>query len=298
VGSARRVRGYLFGAVDLVRRIALFSHTVDWPGVRQEAEDVLAGASCYADTHALIRSVLLRAGGRHSQLTVPGQSRVLSPQVLAAVGPPVPTGRVVDTVGYLRLPRLSGSVRRRREYVRTGGLLLAELAAARPTGWIVDLRANTGGSMWPMLAVAAPLLPEGELGYFLLPGGAQRSWSLADGRVRLAGRQMARSRGPRSVPDPGPLVVLTGNHTASAGEAVAVAFSARPEVRVIGLPTRGLTSGNETRVLRDGTRMHITGSFYADHRRRRITGSLGVDEEASGEAALAAAVSWVRGRQG
>ena len=36
-------------------------------------------------------------------------------------------------------------------------------------GWIVDLRGNGGGNMWPMLAGIGPILGEGIAGYFIDP---------------------------------------------------------------------------------------------------------------------------------
>ncbi|MGH3274193.1 MAG: S41 family peptidase [Streptosporangiaceae bacterium] len=47
--------------------------------------------------------------------------------------------------------------------------------------------------------------------------------------------------------------------TASDGEAMAIAFRSQPGVRVIGTPTAGFTTGNRTYLLRDGTRLCITG---------------------------------------
>ena len=47
----------------------------------------------------------------------------------------------------------------------------AELA-----GWIVDLRGNTGGNMWPMLAGFGPVLGEGTAGFFIDPDGVGVPW--------------------------------------------------------------------------------------------------------------------------
>lgn len=47
-------------------------------------------------------------------------------------------------------------------YVRTGIALVADLDEQDPSGWIVDLRGNAGGNMFPMLTVVAPLLGNGE----------------------------------------------------------------------------------------------------------------------------------------
>ncbi len=294
MGGDRRVRAYLTDALDLVERTALFRDSVDWDAVRGDAEKVLVAADSCADTHEFLTDVLKRAGGRHSGLTPPGHT--LSATVIAALGPALPTGRVVDAVGYLRVPRQSGGPRAVRGYVRTGGQVLAELAAARPGGWIVDLRANVGGNMWPMLAVAAPLLPDGVLGHFEFPDSRYQAWSVDRGRVRLDGRQMARSSGPLAPGGVVPTAVLLSKHTASAGEAVALAFTAHPRVRLIGAPTAGLTTANLAHALPDGTRMRVTGSYYADHERRRITGPIPVDERTADgdrEAPIAAALSWI-----
>ncbi|HEY3748883.1 MAG TPA: S41 family peptidase [Pseudonocardiaceae bacterium] len=277
-------RADLLDALDVIERTALFSDTVDWAAVRGDAETV-------PDAHAFLTTVLKQAGGRHSHLTPPGPPRSLPPKVVAALGPPLPTGELIETVGYLRLPRLSGGLRRARDYVRTGGRVLDGLVAAHPSAWIVDLRANTGGNMWPMLAVAATLLPDGVLGHFGLPDGSYLVWSLNRGRLRLDGKRMARSHSPAHQGGDVPIAVLVSRHTASAGEAVAVAFAGLPTVRLIGAPTAGFTTGNSTHVLRDGTRLHISGSYYADRDRRRIDGPVPVDINA--DAALDAALSWI-----
>ena len=151
--------------------------------------------------------------------------------------------------------------------------------------------------MWPMLAATAALLPDGVLGYFVLPGARQLAWSADGGRVRLDGRQMARARHPLTRAGPAPVAVLTSGRTASAGEAVAVAFGGLDRTCLIGQPTAGFTSGNETHVLRDGTRLHITGSFYADRNRRIFTCPIPVDRHLADRdrgAPLAAALSWIR----
>ena len=302
----RRLHAYVHDALDAIQRTALFSDAVNWDDVRGQACSVLTDASCYTDTHAFLATVLRQAGGRHSHLTTPQlpQQRELSPRFAAALGPPVPTGHLIETgpvpVGYLRLPRLSGSLARRRRYLAAGAGVLNVLMPTRPRGWIVDLRANIGGNMWPMLAVAAPLLPTTVLGHFQLPDASYQTWSQHGGWIRLDGKPMARSRGPRPDGDEHtPIAVLTSRHTASAGEAVALAFRAQPAACLIGTPTAGLTTGNHTHVLRDGTRLHISGSRYADHRRLPIDGPIPVDRhltENTREAALAAAADWIHGR--
>lgn len=153
--------------------------------------------------------------------------------------------------------------------------------------------------MWPMLAVAAALLDDGPLGYFVMPGGRYQAWSLDRGRVRLDGRRLARAAGPVLREGHPPVAVLTSGRTASAGEAVAIAFRGQPGVRVLGTRTAGFTTGNRTYHLRDGTRLSITGCYYAGRDRRPVTGPLPVDHEVGDTdcgASVAAALSWIRGQ--
>lgn len=288
---------YLMGALDLIQRTALFSDSVDWVAVREDAERVLARARAYADTHALLGEVVRQAGGRHSGLSSPDALRTARDRTMAAFGPALPAGRIVEATGYLNLPRLPDGRRRARDYTAIAGELLEAMATSKPRGWIVDLRDNIGGNMWPMLAAATPLLPDGVLGYFILPGNRAQSWVLERGCIRLDGRQMTRSRSRLQLDRSTSVAVLTSHRTASAGEAVAVAFRGHPTVRIFGTPTAGFTTGNSAHTLRDGTRLRITCCYYADRDRSEYRGPVPVDQEVSGEdpaRPLLAALSWIR----
>jgi len=59
--------------------------------------------------------------------------------------------------------------------------IVADLLAQKPDGWLVDLRGNGGGNMWPMLAGIGPVVGEGELGSFQAPGGSSSIWFLKGG---------------------------------------------------------------------------------------------------------------------
>lgn len=310
-----RLRAYLADALEQIRTTALFSSSVDWDEVGREARALLETATCYADTHAFLTETLRKAGGLHSHLTPPPTSaaaRQRNARLAAALGPPVPSGHVIDqgpdAVAYLRLPRLPDGREAGRGYLAAGTTVMSSLIDAGACGWIVDLRANIGGGIWPVLAVAAPLLPEGVLGHFLLPDGRVQTWSARGGRIKLDRKTMARGRirGTRGADrthgtpeDLTPIAVLTSRHTSSAGEAVALAFRAQPRAQLIGSPTAGMTTGNRTHVLRDGTRLRISSSRYADHTQTPVEGPVPVDRhlpDNSREVALNTALAWLRHR--
>lgn len=117
--------------------------------------------------------------------------------------------------------------------------------------------------MWPMLAVALPLLEgDGVIGAFITRDGTRTPWWAHGRRVGTGRWASARGRGPRRLP--GPVAVLTDARTASSAEAVAVAFRGVSMVRVYGAATRGFSTGNETVRLADGALLRITSCRFAD----------------------------------
>src|SRR5262249_2705971 len=154
---------------------------------------------------------------------------------------------------YVVVPACDGSVKEARQaYLDRLLGIVRELDGQKPAGWIIDLRGNEGGDMWPMLAGIAPVLGEGGLGAFVGPDGAKEKGSDREGKV-LAGTEVAEAAAEASRPkQPAPTVaVLTDGKTASSGEAVAIAFRGRPKTRSFGQSTAGLSTSNEVFPLSD-----------------------------------------------
>lgn len=147
-------------------------------------------------------------------------------------------------------------------------------------GWVVDLRANGGGNMLPMLAGVGPLLGEGMIGAFLHPSGERLLWSYRYGTLLLGDQVLLKVEGPahelrRLMP---PVAVLTSGVTASSGEAVAVAFPGRPQTCSFAALTRGLPTANEPYTLSDGARLLLTVALFADRSGRTYDAPLVPDE--------------------
>ena len=57
-------------------------------------------------------------------------------------------------------------------------------------GWVVDLRQNTGGNMWPMLAGLNALMKDGTVGYFVYPITNDKiGWKSKNGVIRSSGKK-------------------------------------------------------------------------------------------------------------
>jgi C-terminal processing protease CtpA/Prc len=232
-------------ALDLLEQRALFAEKADWPTVRDE---VAAVADDPEQLELRLFHLVREVGGPHSGVRRPRPS---------GVAPQLPAVERQGEAAVVTLPACSPEDA--RAYTEAGRAALAGIEAER---WIVDLRGNGGGSMWPVLAVVAPLLRgDGELGAFVDRDGGRIPWTLRAGLVSSGPTPRAQGEAGRRE---GAVSVLTDGHTASAGEAVTVAFRGLPDVRSYGSPTLGFSTGTETAALPDGLVLTVATSRFAD----------------------------------
>lgn len=230
IGRGRRERRAgekaLAEALDLMEQRALFADRVDWAVTRAE---VAAVAEDPEQLELTLFHLVRKVGGPHSGVRRP----------LRAPGEPeLPGVELQGETAVVTLPACP--VHHAQVYAEAGR---AALAGVEPERWIVDLRGNGGGSMWPMLAVVAPLLRgDGEIGAFVDRYGESIPWTLTEGVLASGGTPRIAGAGGRRE---GPVSVLTDAHTASSGEAVAVAFRGLPDVRSYGAATLGFSTGTE-----------------------------------------------------
>lgn len=313
------VREYIREAMAAFRAHSVHRTVVDWPALEDSVVVRSAAAQMPSDTwRALIWA--LRKVDRHSFLRpTPDRMAELAaaltggtiftpsaPARPSAVAPKraSPSERLFDDgIALVAVPPHDG--RNRPSYVDSLQMQIGALDSAGACGWVVDLRQNTGGNMWPMLAGVGPLLGAELVGSFTnSPSGA--GWRYRDGRSWSGdSTQPAEALGwgsipPRRVRNPAaPVALLVGRETASSGEMTMLAFLGRPHVRSFGDSTAGYTSSNTNVPLRDGTTLVVTSSYPRDRLGRTYPLTLSPDEfvpsdSAGDDAPLRRATAWLR----
>lgn len=285
--EASPVRDYLRVVLDLLEEHALNRDRVDWARVRREAEKKIADATSTEQTYGIIDVVIDLLGDPHTFFLRP-QDAAEARDEDAALTEPVPAGRLVEGgFAHLTVPAASGIAEAELRYIRAGAAAVRDLDRHRPRGWVVDLRGNTGGAMFPMLTVLAPLLGDGYLGCFVDAAGEQSGrWLLRDGVVYVDDEALSATPHPYrlAVPAP-PVAVLTDGRAMSVGEATLIAFLGMPRVRTFGAPTAGLATGNAAIDLSDGGVLVLTAAREAD-RTGRLYGNVPIapDQPTPGDA--------------
>jgi carboxyl-terminal processing protease len=288
---ATAAKAVLDEALTIARKNSLHTRDVPWPVVEPQVRAMAGGAQKSADVYPAIKYLLAQLNDHHSFLLPPTQTTAFR---TGGAQNPIPDVRALPQgIGIITMRGYSGADRAaaKRYTEEVHASMLATLPGAS-CGWVVDLRPNTGGNMWPMLAALKPLLGNAPLGTFESPDGSSPPWVAGmtvgvEPPTSLAGLERAW------------VAVLTGPNTASSGEAVTIAFKGRENTRSFGLPTNGLSTANETFPLPDGAMILLTTAIEVDRTGRRYGGKVDPDEqhESTGkdtDAAMIAATGWLQ----
>jgi C-terminal processing protease CtpA/Prc len=204
---------------------------------------------------------------------------------------------VPPDIGYVRIGSFSGAGSVGDDFATAIQATIRARDGSGVIGWIVDLRGNGGGNMWPMLAGVGPILGSGIAGYFVPPAGAPTPFSYRDGTSFEGNNAAASVAAPYELRQPNPRVaVLTNQAVASSGEAIAVAFRGRPGTRTFGADTCGLPTANESYTLSDGATLFLTVAREADRTMTLYDSPLPPDERIDDPAlTVQRAIAWLRG---
>jgi hypothetical protein len=319
------VRRYLVAALDTFQRVSIHRDSVDWQALRDSVFARANGATTTDQTWRTLQWALRRVD-QHSFMQTPhpmppdaisGQgtsaalptsqagSKPATPPSTKPAGPPAVEGRMIgERIGYLLVPWFNGA--NRPPFVDSLQALIKEFDTAHACGWIIDLRKDQGGNMWPMLAGVGPLLGDSIVGAFYDGTSKQGSlWRYRDGHAWSGPNEMPASGGmgslvPYQMRNPlAPVALLIGASTGSAGEATLLAFLGRPDTRSFGDTTAGYNSVNNGYLLSDGANMVITVGYSRDRLGRTYALKVAPDErivpsdDPARDAPLDRAVAWL-----
>jgi len=301
---------YLERVLDIMQTYSLRADRIDWRSVRTQTREKAAGAQTPEETYPAIEFALEALGDSHSYLISPSKALVAAPKrvrdLLSAIAksqaaPPDPVGQMINgRWAYVVVPSCyaTSPTDRRAQTAFTAKLLsiIRKLDEQKPAGWIVDLRGNSGGNMWPMLAGIGPVLGEGEVGAFVYPNGLRLRSSYFAGKALSGNQVLAAVPQAYRLKAANPAVaVLTGKMTASSGEAIAIAFRGRPKTRSFGQPTAGISTSPRPYPLNNGATLHLTDSAMADRTGKVYGGAVEPDQSVEGneDEAVGAAVAWL-----
>jgi hypothetical protein len=296
---APEARAYLDHAIALFRQQHINSAKTDWPALTAKAYAAAAGAKTTGDTYPAIRLIIKELGEKHTFFIEPDQAKATATGKASGQALPqqllLPEAvRLANGIGLVRLFGFMGSPEQATLYAQTGISEINQLKAGGVCKFVLDLRPDTGGNMYPMITAVGGLLDEGLLGTFENTQGKFTPWVLRNGIATIGPIADSQPKPTAELKNALPVAVLLGPQTSSAGEFTAMSFIGRAKTRSFGSATSGYVTANQPTPLSDGAVIVMTGAWGFDRTGRKYLDAIQPDEvTGAGGPALGAAIKWL-----
>ena len=244
-GCGSQEQQYVKKAVKLMNKHGLFAEGPAWEAARSSA--LASQPSTMEEAYDVCREAMKVAGGKHSFL-----STVERQQASAAedkeTAPSVTL--LEDGIVLITLPHFSGQNQDdNQRYARAVLDALPETEDIK--GAVIDLRGNTGGNMYPMIAAIHRFLPDDTILRF-----KSRQFSTPITKIFILNSVGLQEQMLILCP----VALLTDDMTASSGEATLLCFRGLASARSFGAPTAGYASANTPYRMPDGSQLVLTTS--------------------------------------
>jgi C-terminal processing protease CtpA/Prc len=255
------VENYLNEVLDIMEVNSINKIKINWDEFRKDVLNKAKNINSIDSTYSIIRYAIKKLGDNHS-FFVENYSEIIN-----KFKTNYPFSRLLEhNIAYIHIPSFIGNDFKAKEYATRLYNYIKFYSTKNVKGWILDLRENKGGNMWPMLAGLSPLLGDEVVGYFINPDRVYTKWNCKNGSSYLEDSLVCSIIGePKDLLiSESKVAVLIGGFTASSGEAVVVSFKGRKNTKFYGEPTRGLSTGNDIFKLSNDACLILTTSIFID----------------------------------
>lgn len=284
----KKANNLLDEAFSFMQKNYYRKNTVEWGNLISSAKRRLSSSGNCNETYDIISWCFRQLNESHSFIMPPAKAAIYNyntgnlqqkPPIQELVGE-ISGELMEDGIAYLTVPWVTTTDSAICTLIADSiQQLIAGLDKQHPAGWIIDLRKNTGGNCWPMLAGIGPLLGDGVCGYFV--SAKEKIPIIYNNGSAFQGKYTRCSTGKSGYKlqkDKQPIIVLTGNRTVSSGEIIALAFKGREQVFFYGEPTAGYTTANATYTLSDNSMLVLSVCQEADRNGKICEGKILPDE--------------------
>ncbi len=273
-GPPEDVRQYLEAALDTIETHALTSRDVDWNTVREQVMTRSKMAQSTEETYDAIAFVLSSLNDHHSFLQKNDENISYPPP---RDRPSSPYGSrneieygIHDSLGISMGRIFIPQGIRGNPFAQRLHNTIADLNENELCGWIVDLRGNGGGNMWPMIAGAGVLMGSNPLGGSVDREKRVDQFSYLEGKAIFQDKDgtstVAAQVDSIRIQEPlhQPVAYLIDRGTASSGEALAVVFKGRDRSRGFGEKTYGASTATAGFKMPDSLNIVLAVSTFQD----------------------------------
>lgn len=267
--------------INIVQTKSLFRKDVDWAMLKDSVYFKANNAQKVADIIPAVQYLFKKIGDEHGAIIFKGRwygnmyqskpmRKSLREQLMAEMKKgeltTIKTAILSNGYGYIRIPAIKTSkqedINRYAQQIQDS---ICKLNPNKLKGWIIDLRLNPGGSMFPMIAGIGSLIGDGVCGAFVDPiGNTKTKWIIKSDDLYFDNQQLTKVEKKCLLNKLPKIAVLIGQVTASSGEATAIALKGRPNTKFFGEKTSGYVTANQGYQIDKNIKLEVAESYYAD----------------------------------
>lgn len=276
-----------------IKKHSIVTDSINWKEFKSEINNEIERIPSVDYSEEVISKIfntLAKYGDHHSFYSSKTHTEKISARKEAIV---LPTSKIVnENIGYLHLPTHS-SINKDDNYLYADTLrkqikYLDENYKIK--GWIVDLRDNSGGNMWPMLAGLNPLIEDGTVGYFVTNKTSSKWISASKNPYGL--QEMKTIYKAKNLDHK--IAVLLDRTTASSGEMTAISLSGLKNSKTFGNESGGYTTANGMYELSDGSTLFLASSYCQDRNKKIYMGKIQPDVRVDNSEIMQTAQKWIK----
>ncbi|CAM3681191.1 S41 family peptidase [Sphingobacterium prati] len=195
--------------------------------------------------------------------------------------------QVIDQkIGYLRIVGNSDFAFKKVDSIADDIVAhINDINSVEIKGWIIDLRLNTGGNMYPILLGLKEFIGNNlRFGGFRDAGNKPSGdWEIKAGKLLIDGNRLDRKTAlTYPIANDVPLVILTSCYTASAGEMAAISFIGRNNTFIVGEKTANYTTAVLGFKINDYAGINLSTDYVVDRNLKVYKSYISPDVEVVG----------------
>lgn len=280
--------------IELIRKNSIKKSDINWDELRKNVLDSIKDFHSDDDVYDAIELILHSINDGHSEFIRPSVPNKLDIDTFSI--PFVEHKIIINDIGYIKIPGYMANDSLSHLFalkIRKGLLELDSIK--KLSGWIIDLRGNSGGKISSMLLGISPLFADSLVGYALNNSGnfvelyCSNYFSIEGfARDSLIYKSQLQNKNIKTA-------VLVDNNTVSAGELLAIALKSKKKSKIIGEKTRGKTSflGLFT-FNKSNAKLLLAMMYFCDNKKNVIKGPIVPDIKCLKVESYDLALKWIK----
>lgn len=298
--SENHFETFYLQALKMIQDYSVKKDSLNWDDLKKTVNDSFIRFNSNEDVYKAIGYTIKLIDDGHSIFIAaqnPGLEKITNPLLIDTLSLPFINNRIIDgRIGYIRLPGFIANDSLSTLYALQIRKTLINIdTTANLSGWIIDLRNNSGGKLTSESLGLSPLFSLPLIGISCDNKSKYKPIKLLDNYFYYDDIVIdSLNYSSTLINKNKKIAVLVNDKTVSAGEFLALAFTFQEDTKLFGSKTKGKTSHLTLFEFKSNAKLLLATSYYCDKNSNIKIGGLVPDTVCKYEESLSKAIEWIK----